>query len=264
MNAGAGPTTRPADPAGTRLAIAAVAGAGALAAVVLIVWQLSPERRLLGHASRGAAPAGAAMLAWFTVSWLLMAAATMLPTSIPLVHAFARVVDGRADALCLVAKMVVGYLAVWTAAGLVLATFDVGLHTLADHTPLGDHTWVILAATLAIAGGYQMSAHSNRCLRACRSPFSFLAPRWSGGPSAGTQATVIGIDYGMSCLGCCASLMLLMFAVGMTSPLVMIGLGGVAAAHKLAPWGPAVARVTGWVLLAAGLSVVAVHLARVR
>jgi predicted metal-binding membrane protein len=73
----------------------------------------------------------------------------------------------------------------------------------------------------------------------------------------------VGVDYGLSCLGCCAALMLVMFAVGMSSPLVMVGLGGVAALHKHAPWGPQLATATGGVLLADGALVGALHLAGV-
>lgn len=224
--------------------------AGALVALaVLLVWQLSSASYLLGHEDAGRASSDAAMAAWFTLSWLLMTAATMLPTSLPLLTAFSRSLSQRRDTGRLIATVVAAYLSVWTAAGLALSAIDVGLHTLAERTALDDHAWLILPATLLIAGGYQLSGLSAQCLRACRSPFSFLARRWSGRRAAGTEAALIGIDYGLSCLGCCAALMLVMFAVGMSSPLLMIGLGAVAALHKYARWGPALAKATGITLL---------------
>lgn len=204
------------------------------------------------------------MVVWFTISWLLMASATMLPTSIPLVSAFGRVVGTRSGAGRLVAIVVGTYLAVWAAAGLTLSAVDAALHVFVGHTPLRDHAPLVLAATLAVAGAYQLSARSDRCLRECRSPFSFLATRWTGTRRASSEATLIGIDYGVSCLGCCAALMLVMFAAGMTNPLLMVVLGGVAAAHKLAPWGPTLARATGGILLVTAAVVAAAHIVGIR
>ena len=54
--------------------------------------------------------------------------------------------------------------------------------------------------------------------------------------------------------------MLVMFAVGMSSPLLMFGLGGVAALHKYARWGTGLARATGVALLLAGLAIGTRHL----
>jgi predicted metal-binding membrane protein len=244
-------------PAGAVGVVAAIAG------TVLVAWQLSPEAALLGHGSGTAGPAGPPILLWFTLSWLLMAAATMLPTSIPLLTAFGQVVGLRSDAHRLIITVVAAYLAVWAAAGLGLASVDAAVHTVADRTPLGGHAPLILAATLAVASAYQLSARSDRCLRSCRSPFSFIATRWTGTRTPSSQATLIGIDYGVSCLSCCAAVMLVMFAVGMTSPLVMVALGGVSAAHKLAPWGPALARLTGWTLLAVAAGAATLHLVRI-
>jgi predicted metal-binding membrane protein len=222
-----------------------------VAAAGLLLWQLSPASSLLGHDARPGAPSGAARVGWFTVSWLLMTAATMLPTSLPLLSAFARLLGDRRDAGRLIATVVAAYLALWTVAGLALATIDAVVHILAERTALARHTWLVLPLTLVVAGGYQLSGTSARCLRACRLPFSFLARRWSGRRAAATEATLIGFDYGASCLGCCAALMLVMFAVGMSSPLLMIELGGVAALYKRARWGATLARATGIVLLLA-------------
>lgn len=232
-----------------------VGAVAAAAGTILVLWQLSSAADRLGHGSAADGPSGPAMAIWFTVSWLLMTAATMLPASIPLLSAFSRLLGDRGDAPRLVATVVVAYLAVWTVAGLVLSAVDVGVHAVAGQPVLRDHTPTILATTLLVAGAYQLSGTSARCLRACRSPFSFLATRWRGGGSPSGQAARIGIDHGVSCLGCCAALMLVMVAVGMTSPFAMIGLGGVAALHRQAPWGAGLAKLTGLMLVAAAMAV---------
>ncbi|AVZ71008.1 hypothetical protein SLUN_00800 [Streptomyces lunaelactis] len=237
----------------SRPTVAVVTGA-VVAAVGLLLWQLSPTQSLLGHDLA----AGWAGVGWFAVSWLLMTVATMLPTSLPLLRAFTRLLGDRRDAGRLVATVVAGYLTLWTVAGLGLAAVDSGVHALVGRTP---YAWVVLPLTLLVAGAYQLSGTSARCLTACRSPFSFLARRWSGRRPVGAEAALVGLDYGLSCLGCCAALMLVMFAVGMSSPLLMIALGGVAALHKHAPWGAALARVTGVALIMAAIVVGAAHLA---
>jgi predicted metal-binding membrane protein len=240
-----------------------VAGAAAVAGVVLVAWSRSSAGHLLGHdpGGAGAAGQGAWLLLWFTASWLLMSMATMLPTSIPLLSAVAVVVGDRADARRLLAAVVAAYLGVWALAGLVLAVVDLGLHRLVERTVLGDHRPLMLAGTLLVAGAYQLSSRSARCLRACRTPLSFLAHRWDGRGPASARAVRVGVDYGLSCLGCCAALMLVMFAVGMSSPLAMAGFGGLVAVHKLAPWGDQLAVATGVVLLANGALLGALHLA---
>jgi predicted metal-binding membrane protein len=227
-----------------------VGATAAVAAVALLAGQGSPNHAMSGH-HRDAV----ALAAWFTVSWLLMATATMLPTSLPLLSAFTRLLGDRRDAGRLVAVVVAGYLGVWTVAGLALAGVDLGLHRLTEGT---GYAWMILPATLLLAGGYQLSGVSAQCLRACRSPFSFLATRWSGRLAA-REAALIGLDHGLSCLGCCAALMLVMSAVGMSNPLVMIALGGVAALHKYARWGAELAKVTGVVLVLAAVLMVLLH-----
>jgi len=261
------------SPVGVVVAGAIVAGIG------LVAWQLSPAGHLLvhdtaaggagGHSAHGGPgdhgqPEGAALVAWFTVAWLLMTAATMLPTSLPLLAAFGRLLGDRSDGRRLVATVVGGYLAVWTGAGLVLSGADVGVHALMGGTILADHPGLVLAITLLVAGAYQLSNRSAQCLRACRSPLSFLAKHWTGRGTATGRAARVGLDYGVSCLGCCAALMVVMCAVGMASPLAMVGLGGVAGLHKLAPSGPVLAKATGVALVLAGTALGTAHLVGVR
>ncbi|MFI6743498.1 DUF2182 domain-containing protein [Nonomuraea sp. NPDC050451] len=224
------------------VAVAAVAVAGLLAAGPLLEHDLA---------------AGWAGVGWFTVSWLLMTVATMLPASLPLLRLFARMLGDRRDAGRLVATVVAGYLATWTVAGLVLAGVNAFVHALVGGTP---YAWAVLPLSLLGAGAYQLSGTAARCLTACRSPFGIIARRWSGRRPAGVEAALVGLDHGLYCLGCCAGLMVVMFAAGMANPLLMIALGGVAALHKHAPWGAVLARVTGVVLIAAAVAAGAAHL----
>ena len=118
------------------------------------------------------------------------------------------------------------------------------------HAPaLRDHRKRVAAGVFVVAGVYQFTPLKKRCLTSCRSPFTFIAQRWRGG-NDGWNALVLGVDHGWFCVGCCWSLMLLMFAVGMTNVGFMMLIGLVMAVEKnvarAAPLGP----VLGVVLLA--------------
>ncbi len=236
-----------------------VVGIALTATVALVVWSQSSGAKYLSHRAGGDHPSGAAMVAWFSAAWLLMTIATMLPTALPLVTAFRTISAGRRRAGQLLVALIAGFLCVWLLAGIALSGVDLFVHRAADSDALRERAWIILAVTLAGAGGYQLSSLAGRCLHACRAPVGFLARHWSGGRRVRTQSWNIGVDYGVSCIGCCAALMVVMFAVGMANPLWMVALGAASGLHKLAPHGRALAVATGWVLLACAAFVVARH-----
>ena len=106
-----------------------------------------------------------------------------------------------------------------------------------------------------VAGLYQFSPLKYRCLDECRSPLGFVLNRWRG-VAERREAFGLGIAHGLFCVGCCWSLMLVMFAVGLGSLAWMLVLGVITAIEKNVPWGRRLARPLGVVLLLAGLSVV--------
>jgi len=63
----------------------------------------------------------------------------------------------------------------------------------------------------------------------------------------------MGIEHGVSCVGCCWALMLLLFAGGVMNLTVILVLTIWVAVEKLAPFGPQSARVSGALLLGAGV-----------
>jgi len=68
------------------------------------------------------------------------------------------------------------------------------------------------------------------------------------------QAFMLGIHHGLFCVGCCWTLMLLMFAVGVGNFGWMLTLGAVMAIEKNMPWGRRLSAPLGVVLLAWGLA----------
>ena len=223
--------------------------------LVLWAWDASPYGRYLHHDT----PSGLGTpieLGLFVTGWALMIVAMMLPASIPLVATFGALVGRRRRPRQLVGLVILGYLVTWTAIGLVAWLGDRGTHAAVDAIPwLGANPQVILATTFVVAGVYQFTPLKYRCLDECRSPLGFVMNRWQG-RSERREALLMGVAHGLFCVGCCWSLMLVMFAVGLGSMLWMLVIGAVTAVEKNTPWGRRLARPLGVVLLLAGLSVV--------
>ena len=239
-----------------RAILGTLLGALAVAAwLALVAWERSPFGGYLHHAGGlGPLPLEAAL---FAAGWVLMIVAMMLPTSIPLVVTFAALVRRRRHPSRLVLLLLVGYLVVWGAFGLAAWIADRGIHAAVDATPwLADHPQVIIGTTLAIAGLWQFSPLRDRCLDECRSPLGFVVNRWRG-TSERAEALRMGIAHGAFCVGCCWSLMLVMFGVGLASLSAMLVLGGLTAIEKNLPSGRRLTRPLGVGLILAAVYAIA-------
>ena len=234
----------------------ALLGLVALAWLALWGWGRSPYGRYLSHQHLDEVLGGRwALLLVFVAGWTLMTAAMMLPTSLPLVALFHALTRQRANRPQLVGLLLAGYLGVWTLFGLLAHLGDLLVHQAIERSAwLGDRSWLIGAATLLVAGAYQFTPLKYHCLEQCRSPLSFITGHWRGQRER-RQALVLGLHHGLYCLGCCWSLMLLMFAVGVGNLGWMLVLGAVMAAEKNLPWGRHLSAPLGLALLAAGLLV---------
>jgi predicted metal-binding membrane protein len=195
----------------------------------------------------------------FVGGWMVMAIAMMLPTSLPFLVLFGRLVRGRPDSPGLIALLVAGYLGIWTIFGLVIHVVDLSFHEAVGHGAwLTGNAWILGAAPLLLAGAYQFSRLKYICLERCRSPLSFITEHWHG-RHARIEALQLGIHHGLFCLGCCWSLMLLMFAVGVGSLGWMLALAAVMAVEKNMPWGRRLSAPLGVGLLAWGFVLIVGH-----
>ena len=112
-----------------RLFLALLAVVVGLAWVSLWVWGRSPYARFLEHdALANISGEDAALLAFFLAGWTLMVFAMMLPTSLPLIALFHRMVRDRAERLWLVFLLIGGYIAVWAGFGALVHLADLALH----------------------------------------------------------------------------------------------------------------------------------------
>jgi predicted metal-binding membrane protein len=239
-----------------RIFLGVMAGLIALAWISLWMWKQSPYGRFLSHHENesvlGHDSNYALVVVLFAAGWTLMTIAMMLPTSLSLVALFRSFVRRRPRPGRLVLLLVLGYLSVWTAFAGVVHMMDLWIHETVDRVAwLGAHAWIISAATILFAGVYQFTPLKYACLDQCRSPMSFILQHWHG-DREGLQAFRLGVHHGLFCLGCCWSLMLVMFAVGAGNIGWMLLLGAVMAVEKNAPWGRRLAAPLGATLVAWG------------
>ena len=239
-----------------------------LAWLTLWIWEQSPYGRYLDHGrwtEIGLAgsicrvlPNGSVVLPAFLYvgGWVLMTAAMMLPTTIPLLEVFRQLTRKRQDTGRLVALVMVGYLTVWLLFGVAAHLLDWGVNEAVQQSVrLGLNGWVLGAIVLGIAGVFQFTDLKYRCLDRCRAPLSFVLRHWRGG-NVQRQALAIGAHHGIYCVGCCWALMLLMFIVGTGSVGWMLLLGAVMAIEKNLSIGRHLGKPLGGALIAGAAIVV--------
>jgi predicted metal-binding membrane protein len=171
---------------------------------------------------------------FYITTWVVMMAAMMFPSLAPMVVVLRRVESTRPASSLTTPLFVIGYLAVWTASGLVAyAVLKAGRASTGDVFAWRRAGQALAGAALVVAGAYEFTPLKTRCLGKCRSPFSFFTNSWQDGPSG---AFLMGVRHGAWCLGCCWALMVALFALGAMSLTWMAVLAGLIAAEKLLPW----------------------------
>lgn len=183
-----------------------------------------------------------------TVMWLLMTAAMMAPTAVPMLAAL----DGfTADGARRVWwAFLGGYLSVWVAVAMLLAGAQWWLARLRLVDGHGASTsWGFSAALVLAAGAYQFTGLKQRCLSECLTPMTFFWRHWRSGTGG---SLMMGMRHGAACVGCCWALMLLAFVGGAMSIWFMV-LGAVLMViEKVPALGRRVSAPLGALLLAAG------------
>ena len=178
-------------------------------------------------------------LGWFLGVWAAMMAAMMLPSAVP-----AAVAVARASRALPTAIFGVGYLAVWTAFGVLAYALFRGVTSLDLGRLAWDQDWPYAAgAVLVLAGIYELSPLKKRLLRGCRSP----RDRGERG------ALRSGVENGLYCVGCCLGLMAVLFALGVMSVFWMVVIAAVIFVEKVFQSGPRLTRVVGIGLIGLGL-----------
>jgi predicted metal-binding membrane protein len=188
------------------------------------------------------------------VMWSVMMVAMMVPSAAPLVLVYARVHRRENEAgrpFASTGVFATGYLIAWTVFSLVATTLQWGLERAALLSPMMISTSRWLGAGLLLAAGvYQLTPLKHACLEHCRSPLSFITHHWRTGAMGALR---MGIEHGLFCVGCCWFLMGLLFVGGVMNLLWVAVIAAFVLLEKVAPAGGLVARLSGLLLLAAGL-----------
>jgi predicted metal-binding membrane protein len=162
----------------------------------------------------------------FAATWVVMMAAMMLPSAMPVVFEFARTAERRRGWPLATGVLAITYLGVWLMFGVVCYAIYTALRMPWPHQPM------VVGLALALAGVYSLSpikrASQARCRELCalHGPLPFNLIR---------SAAVAGVRYGLSCIGCSAALMVAMVLLGMSSLWWAVILGLVVLIYKLAP-----------------------------
>jgi Predicted metal-binding integral membrane protein (DUF2182) len=104
------------------------------------------------------------------------------------------------------------------------------------------------------AGLYQLTPLKQACLAVCRSPFDFVVNHWQDGAAGALR---MGLSHGLYCLGCCWILMALLFVGGVMNLLWVAVLAAAVLIEKLFPLGFWMARISGLLLAAYGVGLLA-------
>jgi predicted metal-binding membrane protein len=176
--------------------------------------------------------------------------AMMFPTVAPIVLLHRMILRRRGQGPALTTVFASGYLAVWAALGVVPLAALIGFRDVATGSAWVERTG---GAVLLVAGAYQFTDWKDTCLRACRSPLTFLTTHDFGRGAFGALRT--GASHGLYCLGCCWALMAVLFAVGLMNLVWMSAISVVFLAEKNWRHGVGLTRIVGASLIAVGLAV---------
>src|SRR5712691_5921069 len=192
--------------------------------VAALAWILTMEQS--GSMAAMGMDMGFGSLQSFATTWLVMMAAMMLPSALPLVYEFAHNSEGRRGWQVATAALGVAYLSVWLVFGLVCyAVYRAVKMPWPDQRLIGGIA-LVLAALYAITPIKRASEARCRALCALHDPLPFNLLR---------SALVAGVRYGLSCMGCTAGLMVAAVIISMTSLGWMVILSGLILVYKLAP-----------------------------
>lgn len=185
--------------------------------------------------------------------WLVMSAAMMLPTIVPTLRAYQNLPSRTGASGAGWWALVGGYATIWGATSVLFSALQALALSYGYLNISGVLTSPILAAGLLfLAGVWQFTRGKEICQTACLSPMSYFTGRFQPGLSGGFA---MGVEIGLTCVGCCWAIMALAFVGGMTS-LWFMGLAtAFMVAEKLPEFGLRLRKPMGLILLLLGLLV---------
>jgi predicted metal-binding membrane protein len=177
-----------------------------------------------------------------------MMVAMMIPATLPLILLYRTVARQRLSLLQARVGMVallVGYIAVWAAAGVPVYVYALSAQS------IGRVAAVLPAVLLVIGGVYQFTSLKRSCHARCSNPLFFLMQKWKPGTRGALR---LGVLHGIDCLGCCAGLMVGLVALGMMNLALVFTVALIIFAEKTLPESHRIARPLGVLMVAGGVA----------
>ncbi|HJU12358.1 MAG TPA: DUF2182 domain-containing protein [Candidatus Binataceae bacterium] len=232
--------------------LAALAAVSALSWLYLIRMPMSPsDLGAVGARLLSMLPPRVADL-WLTfMMWAVMMVAMMLPSASPMILTYAAVARRQHGLTYTPWTFAGSYVLIWAAFSIAATAGQFLLQKTAFLDAASRATSLTGAVLLALAGIYQLTPFKNVCLAHCRSPLGFFMTEWRDGNFG---ALIMGIKHGVQCVGCCWMLMGLLFVFGVMNLIWVAVLSFLVLLEKVAPFGHAIARISGVAMLAGAVA----------
>ena len=192
----------------------------------------------------------------FLGMWMVMMAAMMLPSLVPMLWRYRQMVDRTCEVPLgrLTLLVAAGYFSMWTLFGIAAFPLGVAVAAIEMQVPaLARAVPMAVGAVVLAAGVLQFSEWKARQLRCCReSP--------ARGRILAADARTAwrhGIRLGVHCGLCCAGLTSVLLVVGVMDLRAMAVVAAAITIERLAPSATRAARALGVVMLGVGLMLIA-------
>jgi predicted metal-binding membrane protein len=219
---------------------------------ILFAWSDSAYVVYLGHSELGAVSTVLGFISLssvFLIGWTLMITAMMLPTLLPFVNEFRRVVFQTHAKAMVALPLLLGYVGWWLPFGIAVYVMDFGIHRIADTPLFLGNSWMLGTSALSLAGTYQFTRTKQKFVRDCCYPGDFIRTNWKNKAPEQNKTFRLGLKFGKADMGSHWALMLLMFALELGSVPGMLVMGLAMAAEKTP-------RLSGTARMAIGIALV--------
>lgn len=206
-----------------------------LIVVCALAWLTTAHHAMMGADMAPSTWTPASAILVFSM-WLAMMVAMMIPAAVPMITAFAAINKRRRERgvpYVATAVFVLGYVVAWGAFSAVATLVQGLLQAYGLLSARLEGAPILGAILFVVAGLYQWSPLKQVCLTRCRTPIGFILSQWRDGP---VGAVAMGLIHGAYCMGCCAALMALLFAVAVMDLQWVAALTVLVSAEKLLPW----------------------------
>jgi predicted metal-binding membrane protein len=192
----------------------------------------------------------------FVGMWVVMMMAMMLPSLVPMLWRYRQAVGWAGETRLgrLTVLVGVGYFFVWTVFGIAAFPLGAALAAIEMQQPaLARAVPIAVGVVVLVAGFLQFTAWKARHLACCRE-----APgRGRTLPAEAGAAWRHGLRLGLHCTRCCAGLMAILLVIGVMDLRAMAVVATAITVERLAPAGERIARAIGFVVVGAGLFLIA-------